>query len=45
MFSNLYTLVMDLSMLMIDDDNELVRILEDTNLDVCELINLPLDTC
>lgn len=34
---------MDLSMSLIDDDHELGRILEKTNLDEYELIDLPLE--
>ena len=38
-----YTTTIDLSMLMTDDDHELDRILESTNLDKYELINLPME--
>ena len=41
--SSCYTLFMDHSMSVIDDDNELDRILENTNLHEYELIDLPLE--
>ena len=37
------TIIMDLSMSITDDDHELDRILESTNLDEYEIIDLPME--